>query len=390
MLSERALARRLKRHLLKAEQQFFAPCAPGFEAELAAELQALPQLRLIELERGGVAFGGPLELMYHANLQLRSAHRVLLRLDAFLAQSYPMLFDRARRVPWEHYVGFQPHYRLKVSAKRSRLRHQAQLAATLQAAIARRLAPLGLEASPSEAAPLEFRLRLHQDRATLSLNTSGTHLHKRGYKQHVTAAPLRETLAASLLLTLPLARYDLIVDPLCGSGTLLCEAWQILAQHPPGAQRPFAFEALPFFQPRKWARLKREALAAVKTPQAQLVGLDISAAALAAASANARALGAPIDLGQADALSLTPAALPPAQRPLLVANLPYGERLLNRQAAIAFCRRFTAQLARHFAGWHVAFIAPAPDCLEGCAVHMQRAFENGGLRVWWLVGEVAA
>lgn len=389
-LSERALERRLKRYLLKAPQTFFAPCAPGFEDGLEGEVSALPDTRVLAGERGGVTFTGPLDTVYYANLHLRSAHRVLLRVDDFLAQSYPMLFDRARRVAWEHYLGFQPHYSVQISAKVSRLRHHKQLASTLGEAITARLAPLGLLPVLTDDAAPEIYLRLFQDRATLSINTSGEHLHKRGYKTHGTAAPIRETLASSILLTLPLTQYDLIVDPFCGSGTLLTETWQVLSRTPPGAVRQFAFEMLPFFMASKWRRLREEALAAQVIPAVSLVGCDISQDAVSAAKTNAAAAAAPIQVKQADIFTLTPADLPKANRPLIVSNLPYGERLTSKTEAAVLYRRLTEHLAQHFAGWDFAFIASAANWLEEpCIVTEKRAFQNGGLAVWLLQGYVA-
>lgn len=389
-LSDRALERRLKRYLLKEPQTFFAPCAPGFEDVLKGEVGALPDTHGLVDERGGVTFTGPLDTLYHANLHLRSAHRVLLRVDDFLAQSYPMLFDHARRVPWEHYLGFQPHYSVQVSAKVSRLRHHKRLAGTLSEAITTRLAPLGLTPTPKDDAAPEIYLRLYQDRATLSINTSGEHLHKRGYKAHGIAAPIRETLAASILLTLPLTQYDLIVDPFCGSATLLTEAWQVLSRTPPGVARQFAFEVLPFFMASKWCRLRAETFAAQAIPTVSLIGRDISTEAIDAARTNAAASAAQINLGQADAFTLTPADLPSAKRPLIVSNLPYGERLSSKAEAAVLYRRLTEHLAQHFAGWEFAFIASATDWLEGsCIVTVKRSFQNGGLAVWLLQGYVA-
>jgi putative N6-adenine-specific DNA methylase len=389
-LSQRALERRLKRYVLKASHTFFAPCAPEFEDVLASEVSALPDTQVIGRERGGVTFTGPLDTVYLANLQLRSAHRVLLRLGNFLAQSYPMFFDHARRLAWEHAIGFQPNYSVRVSAKASRLRHHRRLAHTLQAAIAARLAPLGLSPALQDNSTPELYLRLYQDRATLSINTSGEHLHKRGYKIHSTAAPMRETLAASILLMCPLAQHDLIVDPFCGSGTLLVEAWQLLSRVPAGGHRQFDFEALPFFRVSKWRRLRAEALAAQVTPATSLIGWDISAAAVAAARANITAAAARIQIDQADAFALTAADLPAAKRPLLVGNLPYGERLGDRSDITRLYHNLAAHLTRHFAGWEFALVAASLDWLDRrFTVTVKRAFQNGGLPVWLVQGRVA-
>jgi putative N6-adenine-specific DNA methylase len=223
-LSERALQRRLKRYVYKAEHRFLATCAPGFEDVLEGEVRGLEGAKDLTLIEGGVEFSGPFELIYHANLRLRTANRVLWRLAEFLAQSYPMLFDKARKLPWERYLGFAPGFAVKVSAKASRLRHHKKLAATLHSAVLRALEPHGLEPALSDGAPLTIHRRMFEDRCTLSLDTSGELLSRRGYRQATAKAPIRESLAAACFMACNWQDYDLIVDPLCGSGTLIVEA----------------------------------------------------------------------------------------------------------------------------------------------------------------------
>ena len=155
-LSDRALQRRLKRYLLKETQTFFAACAPPFGRVLETEVRTLPDVTVTATFPGGVEFAGPLDTMYHANLRLRTAHRVLLRVDEFLAQSYPMLFNKARTVPWELYSGFADAFSIRVSARASRLRHHKNVVETLHSAVLERLEPLGLSPRLDGEAPLEL------------------------------------------------------------------------------------------------------------------------------------------------------------------------------------------------------------------------------------------
>ena len=390
-LSGRGLERRLKRHVLKKSHTFFAPCAPGFEDVLAAEIAALPELgsvgpSSVSAERGGVTFSGPLDTLYHANLQLRTAHRVLLRVETFLAQSYPALFDRAGRVPWEHYLGFQPSYRLRVSAKASRLRHHKKIADTVESAVLKRLKPLGLAPRHSDEAPLAFQLRFFEDRCTLSLDTSGEHLHRRGYRRHVSDAPLRETLASAALLRAQWQNYPVILDPLCGAGTLLTEAALLASHRAPGIEREFAFEHMPSFQPSKWERFKREAEARQTVPTVRLIGSDVQPSAVAAARANAARAGLSerIQLEVESVLELSP----PAEQGLLISNLPYGKRIEGSQTALL------SNLARHlsatFSGWDFAFISHSSAWAEPLAQELSvQRFQNGGLDVVLLQGRIA-
>ena len=382
-LTERALERRIKRYLRKVPQQFFAPCAPGFEDVLEREVAALPEVTLNGGERGGVTFGGPLDSLYHANLQLRTAHRVLLRVDDFLAQSYPALFDRVSRVPWELYLGFNPGYSLRVSAKTSRLRHHKNIAKAVADGIHKAALPLGLAPALQDDAPLKIHVRLFQDRCDLSLDTSGEHLHKRGYRTQVGAAPLRETLAASVLLASELGRYAHVLDPFCGSGTLLIEAALIAKNVPPGWQRSFAFEHMPSFQKSKWKRLKREALGRVQPGGKVFIGNDIERAVLETARANAAGAGVTgIDFRRGDALSLS---LPErAGASLLVGNLPYGTRLGSEREAAELLAAFGKHLQTHYRGWDFAFVTHDPSWLAGSGLELrhERSFKNGGLAVY--------
>ena len=389
-LSQRALERRLKRHLLKAEKRFLAVCAPGFEPHLETEVRALPDVGEVASVRGGVEFSGPLETMYHANLRLRTAHRVLLRIDDFLAQTYPVLFDRAKRISWELYFGFAEEFSVNVSAKRSRLRHHKNIAATLHDAISTSLEPLGLRPKLEDEASIELFARMFQDRCTLSLNTSGEHLHKRGYRTDINEAPLRETLAASILKASKVEDYDLILDPMCGSGTFLVEAALMKRKLAPGLHRHFAFEHFPSFQRSKWGRFKSEARdAALPQSPARLIGCDVDEKVLDAARANAARAGVGEDIHffRADARRLEYSSFrAPGQRALLITNPPYGRRLGGEGEVKTLYGALSERLQRA-GGWHVSLITPEPEWVH-LPLTSTLDFRNGGLRVSLLQGYV--
>lgn len=378
-LSQRGLERRIKRQLKGQPQSYFCPTEPGFEDVLLSEIKALSGVTGARAERGGVNFIGDLQTLYHANLRLYTAGRVLLRLGDFLAQSYPMLYDRARRVPWELYLGFQNHYSLHISSKESRLNQPDNLAETLHAAITKRLAGLGLGTKQVEGAALELHMRLYRDRATLSLNTSGDHLHKRGYRQAVGAAPLRETLAAGILLRhMPLERFDLILDPMCGSGTLLCEAALLLSRTAPGLMRDFAFQQAVFFQASLWERLKREAAAEQIPVSARLVGVDSDKDVLEQARANAARLDAAIRFEPGDALVL-PFEQLTTPSSLTISNVPYGTRLGSPAEAETLLVRFANALKN--ARGDYGFVSQQTGWLAALEPARTLVFKNGGLRV---------
>ena len=396
-MTARGLERRLKRHVYKAQQNYFAVCAPGTEALLYREVLALPGVVAPQMLPGGVEFSGSLELLYHAHLQLRCAHRVLLRLEDFLAQSYPMLFNKALRLPWEHYLGFTESYSLRVSAKASRLRHHKRLAETLQSAISQALAPLGLQPQQQPQATLELHVRMFQDRCSLSLNSSGAHLHQRGYHQQKTRAPLRETLAASLLEALDMHAYTLILDPMCGSGTLLCEAAQRACGLPAGHLRRFAFEALPFFQASKWQRLRTQALSQQHEATLSLYGTDIDPAALQAAKHNAHTAGVAelIHWQHQDARVLPYTALlaqarQQHQRPtapgLVLCNPPYGRRLGNLTETRQLYQTLLEAWQQQAQGYDIALLTPHRAWLEDSPLRWETLLHcrNGGIPVYLL------
>lgn len=370
----------------KETHAFLAVGAPGFEAVLLREVETLPQVRGGRIVRGGVEFLGPLETIYHANLHLATAHRVLWRVANVLAQSSPMLYNKVTRLPWEHYLGFNDTLRVRVSARSSKLNHQKGVAETVLKAINSALGPLGLSVLEDKDAALELHVRLFKDRCTLSLDTSGEHMHRRGYRSHIGEAPLRETLAAALLKTVNFERYDIILDPMCGSGTFLLEAARLLSSFPPGLTRTFAFEALPVFQQSIWERLKREALAGVRPTKTPLLGYDRDVRTLEAATHNAEQAGVTeiVTFAEADARTLPYADFKHSHdRALVICNPPYGKRL-GAGSTRRLYTEFSAALAAA-PGLNFAILTPEPDWVR-LPVAERLEFQNGGLRVFLLRG----
>lgn len=389
-LSERGLERRLKRYVLKETHAFLAVCPPGLEQVLAAEVQQLPRVSEIATITGGATFSGPIESIYHANLQLATAHRVLWRVADFLAQSYPMLYNKAAGVPWERYLGFNAAVRFNVSCRSSRLHHQPQIANTLLSAMQHSLAPLGLRVEQHEDAAIEVYVRLFRDRCTLSVNTSGPHLHRRGYRTYVNRAPLRETLAAGILKLAQADTADLILDPMCGSGTFLLEAARTGAGILPGATRSFAFEHLPFYKERLWRRIREEACqdaSLAPHPKTTLLGFDIDAATVRAAEHNAVNAGveASVQFAQGDATKLAYEDIAARYAsPLLICNPPFGKRLEKGKAAKLYAE-LAKSLKKSKKPWRYALLCPQPSWWPLAVAHSV-TLSTGGLPITLLVG----
>jgi putative N6-adenine-specific DNA methylase len=387
-LTPRGLERRIKRHLLKADVSLFANTAPGFETELAAEVALLPGVVGYETTLGGMAFSGALDLVYQANLRLRTAHRVLLRLDDFLAQSHPMLFDRARKIPWERYLGFHEDVAVTVSAKASRLNHRAQIAQTVLRAVQRSQADLGVKVQHDERSDRRIVVRLFRDRCTVSFDTSGRHLHRRSYRRFRGKGPIRETLAAAILMRVGAERYATLVDPFCGSGTLLIEAATRDAGLPPGVGRRFGFEGLAFYDQGRWERTVANALKGSGAANQNFFGSDRDDEAIDGARQNALAAGVAsaiaFEAGAAEDLAL-PAS---GGDGLIVANLPYGVRVDRGRKLLP---HFLDRIVRRGGGWDVALIVRDPSEVErpGLTVTRTTPFRNGGLAVHLVEATIA-
>lgn len=391
-LSDHAIHRRAKKFLVRKTLELFVPVLPGFEKIAESELQGLGYEPVRTY--GGVAVRGDMASIYRINLALRSGNRVLLRLKEFLAQNYPMLYNRARTVPWEAILGKCPNVDLSVSTFGSRLKHKRHVKQVVCDAIADRMAEYGLEPDFATDANLTVMVRLSRDRCTLSLDTTGPHLHKRGYRFLAGPAPIRESTAAGILLAANSKSYEVLVDPFCGAGTLLVEAELIARNEPPGSHRSFAIEWSPLHSSGLLKHQLRLLQASTTPCHQRILGFDISKDAVQYADAAASNAGAShISLRVEDATHLDFRALgAQSTRRLIAANLPYGRRLGSFDSVRALVARFSDAVARTADGWHYAFVLPATISLENPALVTTQAvpFSNGGLPVVALLGYVRA
>ncbi|MBN1127867.1 MAG: hypothetical protein JXA71_02700 [Chitinispirillaceae bacterium] len=393
-LTPSGLERRLKRRLLKQTLRFFAITTPGFEEILRRELAALASVVVEGTITGGVEFSGPFQTVYHANLRLRTANRVLMRVDSFTARSYPELYNKARRVAWELFCGFNPAVAFEVTSRSSRLHHTGNVAEAVGTACADHMARLGVTVTPKADALVRFHVRYADDVCTVSVNSTGELLHKRGYRQESGHAPLRETIAAALLESVSWRDFPVIADPLCGSGTLLIEAAQMAAALAPGAGRSFAFEKWPSFKPTLWQRLKREAAAGAADHPVRIIGSDLSATAVDRARRNAARAGVDraIDFSSADCFAFNRNG-EAGGAGLVVSNLPYGRRAFaDHQALPDFYRQWGKHLLTFCRGWTYAFLVADHSFvpLSGLPVGSTRRFSNGGVPVLFVTGAIPA
>jgi len=361
---------------------YFAVTAPGLETFTAQELGGL-QLESVVVP-GGVLFKGDLTGLYRANLHLRTASRILARLGNFFhATTFPELQQRLARLPWERFLTPGKPVSIRVTCHKSKLYHSGAVARTVSAALEQRLgaaSPLLKADEDSDPPPQLVVVRLAEDKCTVSVDSSGALLHKRGYRQAVAKAPLRETLAAALLMA---SGWDLaspLLDPFCGSGTIPIEAALLALGIPPGIKRRFAFMDWPAYDETLWQSLLAEAPS--RPPEHPILqASDRDAGAIRMAQANAERAGvADVIEFKCQAFS---SILPPPQPGWVVTNPPYGLRISEGRDLRNLYAQFGNVLREKCPGWNLSVLCSDPSLLRQVHTRLDTslALVNGGVRV---------
>ncbi len=385
----------------------FAVTTPGLAPLCAAEMTrggVLSHRQTPAVEPGGVTYRGSRATLYRANLHLRTASRILVRLGEFRAENFDQLRARAGKLDWERYLAPGQAVDLRVTCHKSRLYHSGGVAERVVLAIGDHLgATPALQKSDEEGDAPAAQLvvvRLLHDHCTISLDTSGALLHRRGYRLATAKAPLRETLAAALLLAsgweAQAAAPPPLLDPFCGAGTIPIEAALLALEIAPGRHRHFAFMDWPDFDAGLWQQVLGEADARAQQRRAHLPdGLilqasDRDAGAIAAAQANAERAGV---AGVIDfACRAVSAIAPPPGPGCIVTNPPYGERVSGG----ADLRNLYAQvgnvLRTRCPGWAVTLLSSDRALLAQAGLRLETGLttSNGGIDVFIARGVVGA
>jgi putative N6-adenine-specific DNA methylase len=390
----------------------FVVCPPGLESVAERELGQLgitprhsgsssgdsPNLDDPGKDTGGVKCRGTLHDLYRANLHLRTAGRVLVRLGAFHAAAFPELRRKAGLLSWEEVLAPGQPVVLRVTCHRSRLYHQGAVAQRIAEAIADRLGqppPLRKwsESEQEDGDPAQLILaRLDDDHCTVSADSSGSLLHRRGYRLATAKAPLRETVAAGILLASGWNTASSLLDPFCGSGTIPIEAALLAKRVPPGRDRRFAFMNWPNFDPGGWKALKE--LGEVSKdepvpPLPKLIASDRDAGAIRAALVNAERAGV------ADCIDFSCRSLsaidPPPAAGWIVTNPPYGVRVSAHRDLRNLYAQIGNVLRARCPGWNVAVLCNSMALLRHSGLTFDRsmALSNGGLRVRLAIGKIS-
>ena len=359
--------------------QLIVPCLFGLEGLAGDELRRL-NMENVRVEDRRVFFSGDEAAIAKANLCLRTGERVMVVLAQFQAKSFEELFQGVYHAELENFIPKDGQFPVKGHCLNSQLMSVSDCQAIIKKAASKRLGEkYGVNWLPETGIKFQLHFTILNDQVTLSLDTSGPGLHKRGYRAVGNDAPLHETLAAGMIQLTRFRGREYFWDPFCGSGTIPIEAALIAKNRAPGLNRRFAAEEFPWMPRQAWTNAREEAQDREFKGNYRIVGSDNDPACVSLSFANARKAGVADCVtfkdGDATKMSL------PADSGILVCNPPYGERMLEQQSA----QRLYAALGRHlkFANnWKKYVITSEPEFEHyfGCRADKKRKFYNGKIK----------
>ncbi len=357
------------------EFEIFLVAAPGLESTLCAEVRG-KGFKHVRAVPGGVTLQGGWPEVWRANLWVRGAGRVMAPLDQFKVLHLSQLDARARHVPWANVLRADVPFRVEVTCKKSRIYHSDAAAERIVTAIRETLG-----APHAEDAEVLIRARIEHDVCTIGVDTSGDLLHKRGFKETVNQAPMRETMASLFLRQCGYDGSEPVVDPMCGSGTFILEAAEIAARLNPGRARRFAFEQFSNFDDAVWQRMRE--VKSARIPAVRFYGSDRDANAISMSRANAEraAVADFVEFKQCVISDLTPPEGPPG---LVITNPPYGTRLSDKSKLAPLYHTLGQTLMTRFAGWRAAILTTEPILAAATGLPFlptAAPVAHGGLRV---------
>ncbi|OUD11027.1 RNA methyltransferase [Marivivens niveibacter] len=364
-----------------SDLELFLSVAPGFENALAAEA-ARAGFSVQGTSTGGVTVNGDWPDVWRANLVLRGAARVLVRIGSFRVMHLAQLDKRARKFPWGDTLRKDVPIKVDVTCRKSKIYHAKAAKQRIETALTE-----SFGATLSDKADITLKVRIEDDLCTISLDSSGESLHKRGHKSFVGKAPMRENMAALFLEQMGYDGTQSIVDPMCGSGTFAIEAAQIAANLWPGRDRSFAFEKFASFDQAAFDKIRSGATNG--TPTQVFYGSDRDAGAIKGARENAARAG--VD----DWVTFEHHAVSDLPRPdgapgIVIVNPPYGARIGNKKLLYAVYGALGKTLLDRFSGWRVGIITSEPALAKTTGLPFEPEnppISHGGLRIQlWQTG----
>ena len=404
-----AFDKRLKRRISGRTHDFFAVCPPGLESICKQELTELaeaklpgsapdsnPEIKEITLLSGGVGFQTRLHPACLVNMFLGTPTKILMRIASFKAERFSALEKQIKAIDWELYLPKHHDLDIQVTCRKSRLYHSDAVAERCYPIIKSRIENFHREhPQPGDDSPETYpgkqtlMIRADQDRFELSLNMSGDLLFKRGIKQKVIQAPLRENLAFAILRALEFSGEDTLVDPMCGSGTFSMEGAMMQSNVPPGFFRSFAFESWPGFQEKRFAHSKKQIQDKFSPKRVNKIfasDLDTKAVAGLGETCLDHEFLNQVQTQCQDFFTIRPPEVEPGKG-VIILNPPYGKRLGQDINIHDFFKGLGNKLSRDFSGWRVAVIYPDKQVGAAMNLHLKpMPFFHGGLDLFAGIG----
>lgn len=365
--------------------ELIAPCHFGLEAVLKREIQDIGY-EISSVEDGRVSFYGDAEAVCRANIFLRTAERVLLKVGQFKAVTFEELFDRTSELPWEDYIPENGKFWVaKAASVKSKLFSPSDIQSIMKKAMVKRLQEkYHVKWFAEDGAAYPVRVFLMKDMVTVGIDTTGISLHKRGYREVAGKAPITETLAAALIMLTPWNKDRVLVDPFCGSGTFPIEAAMMAANIAPGMNRSFTSEQWTNLIPKKeWYDTVNEANDMVNSDiDADIQGYDIDGSVIRLARKNACEAGVDhlIHFQERDVKDLRH----PKKYGFIITNPPYGERLEDKKDLPALYSAF-GESFRQLDAWSAYMITSYEDAERcfGRKADKNRKIYNGMLKTYF-------
>lgn len=354
--------------------EIFLVTAPGLEGFLANEARGAG-FDVTGTIPGGVTLRGGWTDVWRANLTLRGAARVLVRLAEFRAMHLAQLDKRARKLPWAEWLRADMPVRVEATCRKSRIYHDKAAAQRIETA----LKDAGFALSKDAA--IVLKVRIEDDLCTISVDTSGESLHKRGTKEQVNKAPMRETLAALFLRACGYDGTTTVCDPMCGSGTFVIEAAEIACGLLPGRSRSFAFEDLASFDAEAWYGLRD--VHAARDTALTFHGSDRDQGAVQMARANADRAGV-AGITDFTCAPISEATPPDGAPGLVIVNPPYGGRIGNKTPLYGLYAAFGERMKSAFTGWRIGLITSEPGLAKAAGLKWTETgpvVDHGGTKV---------
>lgn len=365
--------------------ELIAPCHFGLEAVLKREIQSLGY-EISATEDGRVSFYGDLSAICRANIFLRTAERVLLKVGEFKAETFDELFEKTRELSWEDYIPENGKFWVaKAASVKSKLFSPSDIQSIMKKAIVKRLQKsYHKEWFEEDGESYPLRVFLKKDVVTVGIDTSGISLHKRGYREVSGKAPITETLAAALIMLTPWNKDRILVDPFCGSGTFPIEAAMMAADIAPGMNRSFTAEGWTNLLPKKmWYEAADEAEAKIRTDiETDIQGYDVDGSVIRIARRNAREAGVDhlIHFQERDVRELRHSG----KYGFIITNPPYGERLEDKKDLPQLYRAFGESFSR-MDSWSAYMITSYEEAERyfGKKADKNRKIYNGMLKTYF-------